>query len=114
MSEIIKKPVTILVTFISVIITSIKVPYLITPVTKNSSKTLATNKLTIAFKTLILSINSCLTLEDTKVLLLLKYVFWIYYLIQFKKDWETKIYSLIDSNSKINAIILAYTKKQGL
>lgn len=41
-------------------------------------------------------------------------ILYIYYLFYFYKDKKNKIQALINSNSKVNAIILAYALKLGL
>lgn len=41
------------------------------------------------------------------------YILCIYYLVWFRKDKDT-IQALIDSDSKVNAMLPAYTKKLGL
>lgn len=43
----------------------------------------------------------------------LKQVFYIYYLVQFKKD-TTGVLALIDSESEVNTMTSAYIKKLGL
>ena len=43
----------------------------------------------------------------------LKYGFYIYYPVQFKKD-TVEVQGLIDSGSKINVMVPAYAKKLGL
>lgn len=54
--------------------------------------------------------NLKISIFAAKTFLLLKYVLCIYHPIQFKKD-QIETWALIHSNSKINAIILAYAKK---
>lgn len=44
----------------------------------------------------------------------LKFILYIHYLIQFKKNNKVKILTLIDSASEINAVTSAYATKLGL
>lgn len=83
-------------------------------ITKNSTEILATNKLTIGFKTPTPSIDSHLPFGNTEAPSSLKYMPYICYLIWFKKDWEIKIHNLIDSNNEVNTMTPVYAKKLGL
>lgn len=49
----------------------------------------------------------------TTTLLIIKCVLCIYHLVKFKKN-QVKIEALLDSDSKINAMTLAYTARLGL
>lgn len=65
------------------------------------------------FKKLAAVLASFLLVIDIGKKAMLAQVFYIHYLIQFWKD-NSKTWALLNSESKINAMNLAYAKKLGL
>lgn len=57
--------------------------------------------------------NFALLFKDTKTLLLLDYILYIYHLIKFKNN-QAKIQTLLNSDNKINTMLLVYMAKLGL
>lgn len=55
-----------------------------------------------------------MTEASKKDKIILKKILYIYYLLCFSKDKENKIWVLIDSSSKANAMTSGYTMKIGL
>lgn len=53
------------------------------------------------------------TSSTTKIFSPFKYILCIYYLMQFKKN-QTKIWALLNFDSEINIMTLAYAAKLGL
>ena len=68
----------------------------------------------LATSALMTSTSKKTQVTQTTHKMIVDQVFCIHYLIQFWKDKKKTIWALIDSSSKVNAMILVYAKKLGL